>query len=156
MDRQAGFESAPHSHDDASRADELRSAAARLETAVSRASTDERRWALRLKRAVGEAFSVLDSHRQQNEGKDGLLGGICEMKPGLLPEAAQRENEHATMLHQSAELETLIERQIAFDDIQPELLRLEVRVLSERMRLHLLRTDSLVTEAYLRDEGGEG
>lgn len=84
-----------------------------------------------------------------------MLPDATAKKPGLMAARKRLEHEHADMLHRAAEIEFEAERQLAAQDFNVELLRLEARVLHDIL-LHMARTDSLIYEAYFQLEGGEG
>jgi hypothetical protein len=119
--------------------DALRSAMEQLgamATAPSRGL--EVAWLERVRSAANDLFELLGEHRHVTEDEGGL------------------EHEHADMLHRAAEIDVEVERQLAAQDYNVPLVRLEATVLRDILLLHLVRSNTLLSEAYLQVEGGEG
>lgn len=104
-------------------------------------------------RAIQE---VLEQHQLLTEEAGGVIEEATTEKPSLIPESERLKLQHADMLRRAYELDREVELQIAFQDTDVELLRLEALVLRDMLRAHLRRANSLLYEAYVRVEGGEG
>lgn len=121
-----------------------------LETGAGQAE-----WLSAVRDSVRALYETLENHQHTAEEDGGTLHDATALKPRLMPAAERLEHEHAEMLHRAAEIEVEIERQIAADDFNIELVRLQSRVLHDVVLLHMLRTDVLIYDAYFRTEGGE-
>lgn len=110
-------------------------------------------WGLRLGAAAESAFSAVAEHRAGAEGQVGALADIVERKPALAFQVERQKREHVELYHRAKELSEEIERQLAFEQLDAESLRMETVVLRESLRLHLYRAVQLLYEAYFRDEG---
>ena len=99
---------------------------------------------------------VLEQHQLLAEEEGGLIADATGQKPALIPESERLKQQHAEMLRRANDLDREVELQFAFDEFDVELLRLETVVLRDVLRAHLRRADSLLYEAYVRVEGGEG
>ncbi|MDZ7726919.1 MAG: hypothetical protein U5Q44_01275 [Dehalococcoidia bacterium] len=136
--------------------DELVTAGQQLDDVLAEETgTGADAWCLRLGAAAEATYAAIDTHRSGAEGPDGALADILVRKPALAFHAERQRREHAELYHRAKELSEEIERQLAFGETDPEVLRLEALVLRESLRLHVYRAVSLLYEAYFRDEGGE-
>lgn len=135
----------------------LKQARAQLDEAVSQEPGQEPEgWLRRVQEAGRALFDALYAHQYMaEEDEQGTLPQATNEKPALMALSKRLEHEHADMLHRAAELEEEAERQIAFQDYNTDLVRLEAIVLRDVLLLHLLRTDTLLYEAYFQVEGGE-
>jgi hypothetical protein len=104
-------------------------------------------------RAIQE---VLARHQLLTEEAGGVIQKATTEKPSLIPESKRLKQQHADMLRRAYELDREVELQIDFEETDVELLRLEGLVLRDMLRAHLRRANSLMYEAYVRVEGGEG
>lgn len=137
--------------------DALRDANDNLANTIAlEAGADQAGWLSAVRESVRALYETLENHRHTAEEDGGTLHNATALKPGLMPAAERLEHEHADMLHRAAEIDAEIERQIAADDFNIELARLQSRVLHGIVLLHMLRTDALIYDAYFRTEGGEG
>lgn len=105
---------------------------------------------------AGVLFQALNEHTHSAESREGFLPDLVSMKPNLLPQSEQLEQQHAEMLSRAIELQREAEIQIANHDYDLELIQMKARTLKEITRLHLRESDTLTFEAHLRVEGGEG
>ena len=112
-------------------------------------------WVRRVQAAARGLFDAMQEHEDVSEEEGGTLPELTSEKPGLMAERTRLEHEHTDMLHRAEEIEEDAERQLRFDDINVDLLRLQTSILHDILELHLLRTDSLMYEARFRMEGGE-
>lgn len=137
--------------------DELRVAYEALDRAIELlpAAADRASWAAGLGAAARDIFAVIEQHRALFDDEHGPLADLAVLKPGLINSIQRRQREHLEMLHRAREIDVTAERATAFDDFNVDLLVLEARILRDVLRLHLLRANALVYEAYFRDEGGE-
>lgn len=117
---------------------------------------DPTEWLQGVRHAARELFRIIESHQGSSEDEGGTLSNLTARKPGLMHDRQRLEHEHADMLHRLVEIDVETERQIASHDYNIDLVRLQVRVLRDILLLHLTRTYSLLYEAYVRVEGGEG
>lgn len=104
-------------------------------------------------RAIQE---VLARHQLLTEEAGGVIQEATTEKPSLIPESERLRQQHADMLRRAYELDREVDLQIAFEETDVELLRLEALVLRDMLRAHLRRANALMYEAYVRVEGGEG
>jgi hypothetical protein len=134
----------------------MRSACDRLDAAIADTDPqDEHAWAERVQKAARTVFIAIERHREITEGPDGTLADMSQQKPALVNQVERQHREHLEMLQRAKEIDTEVERQIAFQEFNLELLRLEASVLRDTLRLHIYRADALLYEAYFREEGGE-
>lgn len=112
-------------------------------------------WAARIQAAARDIYAIVDGHRAVFEAEHGPLSDLAALKPGLISSIERRQREHLDMLYRAREIDITVERETAFDDFNVELLRLEAAILRDVLRIHLLRANTLVYEAYFIDEGGE-
>jgi hypothetical protein len=126
----------------------------RLTGVAAAPTTDQPGWVAEVQAAAREAVDALQAHTVTSEAEGGILPEMTGRKPSLMASRARLEHEHTDMLHRAEEIEIEAERQLAFEDYNVELLRLQVGILRDILHLHLLRTDALVFEAFFRDEGG--
>lgn len=118
-------------------------------------SNDEARWLRGIQAAAHSLFDSLQHHEDVTEEEGGILPEMTGQKPGLMAERERLEREHTEMLHRAEEVEEEVDRQFSFDEFNTELIRLEASILRDILRLHLLRTDASMYEAYFQIEGGE-
>lgn len=134
----------------------LRSACERLDAVLAETDpADERAWAERVQKSARTVFVAMERHQEATEGEDGVLADMRNQKPGMEHQFQRQEREHTELLQRAKEIDTEVERQIAFQEFNMELLALESAVLRDTLRLHVYRADALLYEAYFRDEGGE-
>lgn len=117
---------------------------------------DPTEWLEGVRSAARELFRIIEAHQYSSENDGGKLSNMTARKPGLMHDRQRLEHEHADMLRRLSEIEVETERQIAAEDYNIDLVRLQVRVLRDILLLHVTRTYSLLYEAYVRVEGGEG
>lgn len=137
--------------------DRLMEARRHLDEATARETAGtETAWLRHVRTAARQLFQVIDEHQGLSEEEGGMLVDATAEKPGLMPSRERLEYEHADMLHRLAEVEVEVQRQLASEDFYVELVRLQSQVVRDILLLHLARTNSLLFEAYIRVEGGEG
>jgi hypothetical protein len=110
----------------------------------------------RVQQAAQELFRTVETHQDTTEEEGGTLVNVTVRKPGLMFARQRLEHEHADLLHRLSEIDLEAERQIAAQDFNLDLIRLQVQALRDILLLHLARTNALLFEAYIRVEGGEG
>jgi hypothetical protein len=136
--------------------EELKRALSELADAVTGdPGANETGWLKRVQSAARSLFGALEEHEDVSEEEGGTLPAMTGQKPALMAERKRLEREHIDMLHRAEEIEEEIERQLSFEDFNIELVRLEGTILRDILQLHLLRTDTLMYEAFFRVEGGE-
>ena len=139
-----------------SKANALKATSQRLaEAAASDAGADPAAWLMRIQESVRDVYAELIDHRHGTETPRGLLHALTDAKPGLMAAEGRMEHEHADMLHRSVAIDVECERQIASDDYNVDIVRLQIRALHDIIILHVLDTTAMVYDAYFRDEGGE-
>ncbi|MCK9517787.1 MAG: hypothetical protein M0R74_01990 [Dehalococcoidia bacterium] len=124
------------------------------ELAARPAADDPATWLQRVRSAAQELFVAVEKHTESTEAEGGTLANVTVRKPYLMYARQRLEHEHDDMLHRLSEIDVETERQIAAQDYNIELVRLQVRVVREILLLHLARTQALLFEAYVRVEGG--
>jgi hypothetical protein len=136
---------------------ELMRARRMLDEAMAQdASGEESAWLRRVQLAAQALYQAVEQHEELAEEEGGTLADATVGKPGLMPVRQRLEHEHADMLHRLSEIDLEAERQMALQDFNVEFVRLQVQVVRDILLLHLARTDSLLFDAYIRVEGGEG
>lgn len=134
----------------------MRARQALEEAATRTVGDDEPTWLAQVQSAARALFLVIEQHQQVAEEEEGTLVDATAQKPGLMSLRRRLEHEHADMLHRLSEIDVEVERQIASQDFNIDLVRLEAQVVRDILLLHVVRTDSLVFDAYFQVEGGEG
>ncbi len=99
---------------------------------------------------------VLARHQLRTEEAGGAIPEAASQKPALISESERLKQQHADMLRRAYELDRDVDLQFAFEEFDAELLRLDALVLRDMLRAHLRRANSLMYEAFVRVEGGEG
>jgi hypothetical protein len=108
-------------------------------------------------RAAAQSMQqLLATHQLLTEEADGTIHRATAEKPALLAESERLMDQHADMLRRAYELDREAELQLAFDEFDVELLRLEAIVMRDMLRAHLRRANTMMYEAYVQVEGGEG
>jgi hypothetical protein len=106
--------------------------------------------------AVLKAVDVaLNEHRDLSEMEGGSFDDIALRRPAIVPRLDQQREEHASLIHRTGHVQTVLERAEEFDDVDPERMCLEARILHDLIRLHLTLETELLQEAYQQVEGGE-
>lgn len=113
-------------------------------------------WLGRVQHAAQVLALTIEEHRKWTEEGNGTLVRATDQKPGLMPLREQLEQEHTDLLVRIAELDGEVAYQAAAEDFHPALVRLEARIIQDILLLHLMRTNTMLFEAYVRVEGGEG
>lgn len=121
---------------------------------VAAPATDRPGWVREARSVARAAFEAFRGHAAESEAEGGFLPEVTGRKPGLMATRERLAHEHTDMLHRAEEIETEAGRQLAFDDYNVELLRLQLCILRDILQLHILRSDDVLFEAFFRDEGG--
>jgi hypothetical protein len=132
-------------------------ALAELDASVARGASGDPASRIRgMQSAVRAIQAVLARHQLLTEDAGGVIQDATSEKPSLIPESERLKLQHNDMLRRAFELDREVDLQLAFEDTDVELLRLEGLVLRDMLRAHLRRANSLMYEAHVRVEGGEG
>lgn len=133
----------------------LKDACEQLSTAIDGDLPNPEAWVRDIQAACRSVFKVVSAHREAAEGDEGVMAEIVSEKPGLLPRTNRLVHEHIDMLHRAMEIDEQVERQLAFQQIEVEPIRLKASVLRDIIKLHLMRASDAVYDAFFQEEGGE-
>lgn len=114
---------------------------------------DPKAWLSGVQQAAHRLFEIIEKHELSTEREGGMLANVAVRRPHLMHATQRLQHEHDDMLHRLAEIEVETERQIAAEDYNLDLVRLQVQVVRNILLLHLARTHDLLFEAYIRVEG---
>ena len=103
----------------------LKHACEQLATAIDGDTSNPEAWVRNIQATCHSLFAVVTAQQETAEGEDGVMAELVAEKPGLLPRTNRLVHEHVDMLHRAMEIDDQVERQLAFQQIDVEPIRLK-------------------------------
>lgn len=135
--------------------DEVKLANSALKNVLTESSATDAAFGVALRSAVRTLADALKHHEELAEAPGGHLEFIVTEKPALVPMADRQQAEHLDMGARATHIEHMVAEELAFDQLDVDLLRLETQVLCDIVELHIARATSLMYETLYTVEGGE-